>query len=262
MQYIELKQISRTFQLMDNLSSLLEICKKAAVESGEFLKRNFYKNQVASYDKGRDIKLSIDLEAEDVILSIIKENSNLPILSEESGANKDLGDTYWIVDPLDGSSNYFRKIEVCAVSIALMHQDKPVVGVINDFMNNHLYYASKNEGAFCNRKSIIVSNTKELRRGTIMTGIPAKSDYSDAEFKSMIKLFQKWKKVRMIGSAAIANMYVATGKADCYKENGTFIWDIAAGAIIVEEAGGKVYISKIKEDFRVDALFTNGFIAD
>ena len=78
----------------------------------------------------------------------------------------------------------------------------------------------------------------------------------------MIKLFQKWKKVRMIGSAAIANMYVAAGKADCYKENGTFVGDIAAGAIIVEEAGGKVYISKIKEDFRVDALFTNGFIGD
>ena len=91
-----------------------------------------------------------------------------------------------------------------------------------------------------------------------MTGIPAKSSYSDDEFKLMIKLFQKWKKVRMIGSAAIANLYVAKGKADCYEEKGTFIWDVAAGAVIVHEAGGFASLSEFKSDFSVDAKFTNG----
>ena len=243
---------------MEKLSDLLEIAKEAAQTSGNFLKKEFHQDQEASLNKGRDIKLKIDIESEKLILKFIKQNSMLPILSEESGASNDLGDTYWIVDPLDGSSNYFRKIDICAVSIALMHQGEPLLGVINDFMNEHLYFASKNGGAFCNNTPIRVSSTDDAAEGTIMTGIPAKSFYSDDEFKLMIKLFQKWKKVRMIGSAAIANLYVAKGKADCYEEKGTFIWDVAAGAVIVNEAGGFASLSEFKSDFRIDAKFTNG----
>jgi len=243
---------------MDKLSDLLEIAKQAAQISGNFLKNEFYQDQKASLNKGRDIKLKIDIESEKLILEFINQNSKLPILSEESGASNDLGDTYWIVDPLDGSSNYFRKIDICAVSIALMHQGEPLLGVINDFMSEHLYFASKNGGAFCNDIPIKVSEIEDAAKGTIMTGIPAKSLYSDDEFKLMIELFQKWKKVRMIGSAAIANLYVAKGKADCYQEKGTFIWDVAAGAIIVHEAGGFASLSEFKSDFRVDAKFTNG----
>ena len=243
---------------MDKLSDLLRIAKQAAQTSGNFLKNEFHQDQEASLNKGRDIKLKIDTESEKLILEFINKNSKLPILSEESGASNDLGDTYWIVDPLDGSSNYFRKIDICAVSIALMHQGEPLLGVINDFMNEHLYFASNNGGAFCNDVSIKVSDINDAAKGTIMTGIPAKSFYSDDEFKLMIKLFQKWKKVRMIGSAAIANLYVAKGKADCYEEKGTFIWDVAAGAVIVREAGGFSTLSEFKSDFRVNAKFTNG----
>ena len=243
---------------MDKLSDLLRIAKQAAQTSGNFLKNEFYQDQEASLSKGRDIKLKIDTESEKLILEFINKNSKLPILSEESGASNDLGDTYWIVDPLDGSSNYFRKIDICAVSIALMHEGEPLLGVINDFMNEHLYFASKNGGAFCNDIPIKVSDIEDAAEGTIMTGIPAKSLYSDDEFKLMIKLFQKWKKVRMIGSAAIANLYIAKGKADCYEEKGTFIWDVAAGAVIVHEAGGFASLSEFKSDFRVDAKFTNG----
>lgn len=247
---------------MKDLSALLETAKRAALEAGLYLKKKFNQDQAAIFNEGRDIKLEIDLEAEKIILGTINKNSKFPILSEESGASKDLGETYWIVDPLDGSSNYFRRIDVCAVSIALMHKGKPFLGVINDFLNDDIYYGSKNNGAFCNDIPIRVSDIHEAGKGTIMSGIPAKSNYSDNEFMSMIKIFQKWKKVRMIGSAAIANLYVATGKADCYREHGTFIWDIAAGAIIVEEAGGSVYISEYQEDFRVNALFTNGLIVE
>ena len=243
---------------MDKLSDLLEIAKQAAQISGNFLRNEFHQDQEASLNTGRDIKLKIDIESEKLILEFINQNSKLPILSEESGASNDLGDTYWIVDPLDGSSNYFRKIHICAVSIALMHQGEPLLGVINDFMSEHLYFASKNGGAFCNDIPIKVSEIEDAAKGTIMTGIPAKSSYSDDEFKLMIELFQKWKKVRMIGSAAIANVYVAKGKADCYEEKGTFIWDVAAGAIIVHEAGGFASLSEFKSDFRVDAKFTNG----
>jgi myo-inositol-1(or 4)-monophosphatase len=96
----------------------------------------------------------------------------------------------------------------------------------------------------------------------LVTGIPAKTHYSDDEFKNMINDFQDWKKVRMIGSAAMAAIYVAAGKAETYKENGIFLWDIAAGAAIVEAAGGVASIKNIQADYRVDAIFTNQHLAN
>ena len=93
-----------------------------------------------------------------------------------------------------------------------------------------------------------------------MTGIPAKTNYSDEEFQFMIDDFQAWKKVRMIGSAAMSSIYVATGKAEAYKENGIYLWDIAAGAAIVNSAGGEAIIENLQSDFRVNAKFTNKVI--
>ena len=104
---------------------------------------------------------------------------------------------------------------------------------------------------------ISVSSLNLKKESTLVTGIPAKDNYSDAEFKNMISDFQSWKKIRMIGSAAMASVYVASGKAEAYKENGIFLWDIAAGAAIVEAAGGKISINNLQPDFRVDASFTN-----
>ena len=108
-----------------------------------------------------------------------------------------------------------------------------------------------------NKSEINVSSFNFKKDSTLVTGIPAKDNYSDDEFSNMISDFQSWKKVRMIGSAAMASVYVAAGKAEAYKENGIFLWDIAAGAAIVEAAGGKVSISNHQSDFRVDAYFTN-----
>jgi myo-inositol-1(or 4)-monophosphatase len=134
---------------------------------------------------------------------------------------------------------------------------KPILGAIFDFNNSDLYFAHKNSKAFVNTSEIYVSSLNFKKDSTLVTGIPAKDNYSDSEFSSMISDFQSWKKVRMIGSAAMASIYVAAGKAEAYKENGIFLWDIAAGAAIVEAAGGKVSICNHQSDFRVDAYFTN-----
>ena len=130
--------------------------------------------------------------------------------------------------------------------------------VINDFFSENLYFASKEKGAFVNNKRITVSNISEHSKGTIVTGIPSKKEYSKEYFSRMIDDFKCWKKVRMIGSAAIANTFVAAGKAEIYREEGIFLWDIAAGAIIVKEAGGKISMSTVDNKFRLDAEFTNG----
>ena len=111
-----------------------------------------------------------------------------------------------------------------------------------------------------NDAQLSVSSISLQSDATFVTGIPAKQNYSDQEFKNMISDFQAWKKIRMIGSAAMAAVYVASGKADAYSENRIFLWDIAAGAAIVKAAGGKVSIQNLTSDFRVDAKFTNNNI--
>ena len=108
--------------------------------------------------------MKIDQDAERIILDVISEYSELPTV-EESGISESLGDNYWVVDPLDGSSNYFRKIRICAVSIALIQNQKPILGVINDFMNDDLYYAERNKEP-CNDKVITFLSGRHSSRNT------------------------------------------------------------------------------------------------
>ena len=242
---------------MPDLDSCLEIAKSATLLAGNFLKEQQDTNLKILTNKARDLKLQIDIDAEEIIKEHIAANSSLPILAEESGKSGSLNDFFWVVDPLDGTSNFLRNIPISCVSISLMQGLTPALGAIFDFNNSDLYCAHKESKAYVNDMEISVSSLNLKKESTLVTGIPAKDNYSDAEFKNMISDFQCWKKIRMIGSAAMASVYVASGKAEAYKENGIFLWDIAAGAAIVEAAGGNISISNLQPDFRVDANFTN-----
>jgi myo-inositol-1(or 4)-monophosphatase len=245
---------------MLDLPNLLEIAKDAALIAGKHLQNNQNEDLQILLNAGRDVKLKIDQDTEELIKKEISSRSNLPILGEESGYSEELGDIFWVIDPLDGTSNYLRNIPISCVAIAVIHKLDPVVGVINDFNNNHLYFAHEGIPAFMNNQNLQVSQVTSKAEGTLITGIPAKTHYSDEEFKSMIQEFQEWKKIRMIGSAAMASAYVAAGKVDTYKENGIFLWDIAAGAALVKSAGGTISISELQDDFRVNARFSNSVI--
>ena len=243
-----------------NLLSLANVAKEAAKNAGKKLLEEFQKPQEVLLSKGRDIKLAVDEVAEKIIIDYLKEGSKLPILSEEGGITDDLGSEFWVVDPLDGTSNFFRSIPICSSSISLIKDGSPCIGVIYDFLNDNLYWGANGMGAHCNEMPIQVSNVSSKSEGTLMTGIPAKDNYSNSEFEKMIDYFQSWKKVRMIGSATMANVFVASGKADLYQENDIFLWDIAAGAVLVKEAGGKISISEPTKEFRVNAIFSNGLL--
>ena len=242
---------------MLDLDSCLQIAKSAALLAGDYLKEQQTKNLKILSNNARDLKLQIDIDAEEIIKEHIAQKSSLPILAEESGKSGDLDEFFWVVDPLDGTSNFLRNIPISCVSISLMQGLTPVIGAIFDFNNSDLYYAHKESKAYVNNMELSVSSLNLKKESTLVTGIPAKDNYSDEEFKNMISDFQSWKKIRMIGSAAMASVYVASGKAEAYKENGIFLWDIAAGAAIVEAAGGQISISNLQPDFRVDANFTN-----
>ena len=246
---------------MLKLHAWLQIAKSAALLGGKYLLKHQGKKLKILLNQGRDLKLQLDTDTEQLIKNSLSSQSAFSILGEETGFSDDVGEFYWVVDPLDGTSNFLRDIPISCVSIALMQNKTPILGVIYDFNHDDLYCGHLESKAFVNQTEIAVSNYAKKSESTLVTGIPAKTNYSDNEFKQMIADFQQWKKVRMIGSAAMASIYVAAGKADTYKENGIFLWDIAAGAAIVNAAGGEASITNMQADYRVDALFTNKHLA-
>ena len=246
-----------------NLENELKVAKSAALAAGEILKTKKSDLNIETSSSERDIKLEADVVAETLIKEIIEDESNIPILAEESGkSSENLGDIFWVIDPLDGTANYSRNIPICCVSIALIKNLIPVIGVIYDFNNNDLYIGSSEQEAMLNDKKILVSQTSKKHDGILVTGLPNATDYSDQAMIDMVKDFQGWRKVRMIGSAAMASAYVASGKADVYKELGTYLWDVAAGAAIVNAAGGTAKILNQKDNFQVDVFFSNSKISD
>lgn len=246
-----------------DLETELKVAKSAALAAGKILKTKKSDLNVETFSSERDIKLEADVVAETLIKEIIEDQSNIPILAEESGkSSENLGDIFWVIDPLDGTANYSRNIPICCVSIALIRNLIPVIGVIYDFNNNDLYIGSSEQEAMLNDKKISVSQTSKKHDGILVTGLPNATDYSDQAMINMVKDFQGWRKVRMIGSAAMASAYVASGKADVYKELGTYLWDVAAGAAIVNAAGGTANILNQKDNFQVDVFFSNSKISD
>jgi myo-inositol-1(or 4)-monophosphatase len=246
-----------------DLYNEIQIAKDAAKAAGKFLEENKKELNKSIYTSDTDIKLKADVEAENLIKSILSRRSNFPILAEESGKSENnLEETFWVVDPLDGTANYTRDIPLCCVSIALMHNMEPVIGVVYDFNNNNLYEGSFDGDAKLNGSIIKVSDVNEPKEGILVTGLPNNTDYSDSALLKMVKDFQEWRKVRMIGSAAIASCYIASAKADVYKEFGTYLWDVAAGAAIVNAAGGKAKITNFRDNYQVDVHFSNSKIIE
>ena len=246
---------------MIQIDKELSTAKKASLQSAKVLiNQKKLVNDVIS-NEGRDIKLQADIESENIIKKYLKDNSDLPILAEESGANEDLGSSYWVVDPLDGTSNYSRDFPICCISIALIHENKIILGVINDFNRNIIFEGSTETPAMMNSKPISVSDISDKTKATLATGLPAKGSYKDEAMLALAKEFTQWKKIRMIGSAAMSCAYVASGQFDQYQENGIFLWDIAAGLAIIKAAGGNYHYKTYDDnEFKVDVIANNNCI--
>ena len=206
-------------------------------------------------DEGRDIKLLLDQDAEKLIRSYLKD-TNIEILGEEYGGVAS-SEKYWVVDPIDGTANYFRGLNECCVSIALMNGNEALIGVIYNFNNGEIYTAIQNQGAFLNNKKILVSDIASKSKASITTGFPA-SETIESSIKFLEDL-KGWKKVRMFGSAALSCAYVASGKCDYYAEKGVYLWDIAAGICLVKEAGGYVGLKLIDKE-RYEVVFSNNLL--
>ena len=247
---------------LEDLTNNIDLAKKAARESGNLLIQNKNEFNLRINSDSKDTKLKADVESEELIKTMISSESSFPILAEESGKSvEDLGDIYWVIDPLDGTANFYRNIPVCCISIALVRDTKPILGVIYDFNNDHMYVGDTlSKKSLMNDQIINASNVTNKEDGILITGLPHDSDYSKEALNSMIDDMQKWQKIRMMGSAAMAACYVASGKVDQYQENGIYLWDVIAGAAIVESSGGTAKIFNQRENFQVDVVFSNSNI--
>lgn len=224
------------------LRRLLSLAESTALAAGMQLVAHQAQWSVIEVDAGREVKVKADRLVEEIILDNLHNGSSYPVLSEERGWQEGMSmdDYLWVVDPLDGSFNYFHNIPICAVSIALYQGKNPILGVVYDFNRHELFSGVVEAGAWLNKRPMKVSDIQESARGILYTGFPTAADFSDAHSVAFMRFAKQWRKVRMIGSAAIALAYVACGRAEYYHERNTHFWDVAAGLALVVAAGGQV----------------------
>lgn len=216
---------------------------KAARRAGNVIVRHLDRlDSLTVEKKGRaDYVSEVDRMAEAEILDVIKfAYPQHSILAEESGSS--LGDDFqWIIDPLDGTTNFLHGFPHFAVSIALSHKGTMQHGVIFDPLRNELFTASRGQGAHLNDRRLRVSNVSRLEHALLATGFPYKIlDQLDDWIKSFEKFLRSTSGVRRAGSAALDLAYVAAGRFDGFWEAGLSQWDMAAGTLIIREAGGLV----------------------
>ena len=237
------------------ISELKDLAVDAARQAGDFLNQSKLEKKEVYKEEGRDIKLIIDQDTEKLIRASLL-GTNIPILGEEYGG--DIADgKYWVIDPIDGTANYFRGLDECCVSIALMENDEALIGIIYNFNNDQMYTAIKDQGAFLNNTKISVSDIASKDKASITTGFPASETVESS--MNFLQDLKGWKKVRMFGSAALSCAYVASGKCDYYAEKGVYLWDIAAGICLVKEAGGCADFKLIDKE-RYEVIFSNNLL--
>lgn len=228
----------------ENLSAITLIAIESALLGGEILRQGFGGHfSISSKDGKHNLVTEYDHKSEKAIIEFLKQNiKNSNFLAEESGsAGKDTAEVLWIIDPLDGTLNFAHHLPVFSVSIAAQVKKEVIAGVIYQPITHELFVAEKGKGAFLNGQKINVSQVSEIEKSILATGFPydlAKNPFHCIEhFVDILKLGIP---IRRMGSAAIDLAYTAAGRFEGFFEVELAPWDVAAGKLLVEEAGGKV----------------------
>jgi len=241
---------------------MLETAIRAAREAGRVLLEGSRGKIRVEHLAQRDVKLAMDKKAEEVILGILREKfPEHAILSEECGAVGPTSDYLWVIDPLDGTVNFSRRIPLWGTSVALVHRGREIVGVIFDPIHDELFHAEEGKGAFLNGKRIRVSEKSPLSAAMIAFGFSSNEERLRRGLSAAAGLPLAASKVRGLGSAVLHLAYVACGRMDGFFECGINQWDIAAGVVLIREAGGKVS-TRTLPDRSIDLVCSNGRIHD
>ncbi len=204
--------------------------------------KRYFRRKIEYRQKSPDDFVSeADIAVEEVIKEILTQAKDVAWRGEETGGVKN-AERYWLVDPIDGTANFIRGVPVYAVSIALMEKGVPVVGVVYFPERDEMFYAMVSKGAYLNGKRIYVSGRSQLSGSIIATGFPFRKKHLFGDYTRVFTtLYPYIGDLRRMGAAAIDLAYVAAGIFDGFFEFGLSPWDIAAGMLLVKEAGGSIY---------------------
>ncbi|MFA3782766.1 inositol monophosphatase family protein [Melioribacteraceae bacterium 4301-Me] len=234
-------------------------------EAGEIIRDGFGKHKSVEFKtNSSNLVTEIDKESEKLIINFIeKEFPAHTIIAEETGHLEKNSEYTWIIDPLDGTTNFAHGLPIFSVSIGLLKKNEVVCGVVYDVMNDIVYSSEKGGGSFKNALKISVSTNSNLEESLLVTGFPY--DIKNNPHKAIEKFagfLKAARAIRRLGSAALDMCYVASGIFDGFWEVQINPWDIAAGKLIVEEAGGLVtdFNGKPMDVFSPQMLASNGYI--
>ncbi len=253
----------------ESLSHITLIAIEAALLAGEFLRQSFGGTfSISSKEGHHNLVTECDIKAEKLIIDFLKQNvKNSSFLAEESGNSGNQGEKIlWIIDPLDGTVNFAHQIPVFSVSIAAQSQGKVITGVVYQPITHELFVAEIGKGAFLNGQKIEVSKVKSINETILATGFPynlAKNPFHCIDH--FVDILRLGIPIRRMGSAAIDLAYTAAGRFEGFFEVELKPWDVAAGKLLVEEAGGKVtHWDKTPFDIhsKKPVFASNGFIHD
>jgi myo-inositol-1(or 4)-monophosphatase len=199
--------------------------------------------RASAREKGpSDLVTQADLASQEAIRGVLLvEFPRHGMVSEEAEGQLDVAKEYcWVVDPLDGTTNYVHQVPHYAVSVALVHYGRPIVGAVLDPVRDECFTCARGEGAFLNGRPIRTSDVQELSRALATASFAAKVQPGSREIDQFVAAVLACQAVRRTGSAALNLCYVACGRVDAFWALSTYAWDVAAGALLVEEAGGVV----------------------
>jgi myo-inositol-1(or 4)-monophosphatase len=207
------------------------------------------------------VKLILDRECQIVAEGVIRRRFPAhAILGEEDPNNQAMAEIRWIIDPIDGTVNFFHGLPLWCSSVAVQVRGRTVAGAVFAPELEKCYAARIGRPAVCNGRPLAVTGTARLQDAVICTGIVKEADGRSRFFKHFRGLCEHSQKVRIMGSAALDICHVGAGKIDGFYETGIYLWDIAAGGLIVEQAGGRIEILKTAPGHRVDFLASNARI--
>ncbi len=234
-------------------------------EAGEIVREGFGKNFSIEYKtNSSNLVTEIDKKSEALIIDFIKkEFPGHSVLAEESGEHGSSSEYLWVIDPLDGTTNFAHGLPIFAVSIGVQKNGETICGVVYDIMRDEIYSAEKGNGSFCNGQKLQVNSNDDLRKSVLVTGFPYNiSENPDYAFERFIASLKAARAVRRLGSAAIDFCYVASGVFDGFWEVHLHPWDVCAGKLIVEEAGGIVtnFNNEKIDIYSKQILATNDFV--
>ena len=240
--------------------TLLQAAIEAAHAAGKLQRENFGSDLAVNEMLKHDIKLDLDVRSQELITSILlKAFPDHCIKGEEGDSGNEASDTQWIVDPIDGTVNYFYGIPHFCVSIAAKRGGKYVAGVIYDPMQDETWTVEEGGPPMLNGKTIQVSDRATLADAVVTVGFSKSRAALEASFERFKRIAVEVRKTRMLGSAALALAYIACGRLDAYIEEQISEWDIAAGKMLLEAAGGKFHAEPSKtHEGKMFICATNG----